>query len=590
MHFLLFSMSVVYVLTTPILEDDGDDATIEQIRKRAKWDNDDYVCRGLILNDASSKKFLVSNFTNYKMTDSRPVLEQYNKLLGILGRFTQYKMNMNEVIQVFCIIDKLPPSWKDFMHTLKHLKEELTLVELSSHLRIEESLKVQDSDKPKHNNVDGPSVVNMVEHNNSSKYNDNKGKRKHHDNTRSDPNKKAKPTCTKGSVDGSSNSLKGHNMFNKSLQVYYVTYVSEAYFVQDDDVAWWVDLGATIQVLKIKILFKTYEVSLNDGSIIHMGNESTALVHGSGCVDLRSIRYKGKDTLGFVILGVILHKDLLTLSDPYSAMTLFGGVTDWYLEPRFQWVSDDELEAHEEVPQFLEQAPPSPAYVPGLEHPPSPDYVPGPEHPPSPDYVPGPEYPEYLVPSDDEVPIEDQPLPTDASLTTLSPGYVADFDPSEEDPEGNPEEDPEEDPAEYPANRRGDDDDDGEDDEEDEEEDEHLALADSTTLHAIDPVDMCRSEVTIPSSSTPQFPEIVALADAVKALVLLRSRPLASVKAVEEICFTCGGLYPYYQCLAIDGNVFPEYRDNIQGYVSTAAVNYNQANTGYRPQGVANQI
>ncbi|GJS64741.1 hypothetical protein Tco_0679305 [Tanacetum coccineum] len=79
--------------------------------------------------DASSKKFLVSNFTNYKMTDSR---------------------------LVSCIIDKLPPSWKDFKHTLKHKKEELTLVELGSHLRIEESLKAQDSDKPKGNNVVGP--------------------------------------------------------------------------------------------------------------------------------------------------------------------------------------------------------------------------------------------------------------------------------------------------------------------------------------------------------------------------------------------------------------------------------------------------
>ncbi|GKF34612.1 hypothetical protein Tco_0107812 [Tanacetum coccineum] len=135
MHFLLSSMSVVYVLTTPISEDGGDDATVEQIRKRAKWDNDDYVCRGLILKeakymaeDASSKKFLVSNFKNYKMTDSRRVMEQYNKLLGIL----------------------------DFKHTLKHKKEELTLVELGSHLRIEESLRAQDSDKPKGNNVIGP--------------------------------------------------------------------------------------------------------------------------------------------------------------------------------------------------------------------------------------------------------------------------------------------------------------------------------------------------------------------------------------------------------------------------------------------------
>ncbi|GJR37079.1 hypothetical protein Tco_1212763 [Tanacetum coccineum] len=47
--------------------------------------------------------------------------------------------------------------------------------------------------------------------------------------------------------------------------------------------------------------------------------------------------------------------------------------------------------------------------------------------------------------------------------------------------------------------------------------------------------------------------------------------PPASVKAVEEICVTCGGAHPYYQCLAADGNTFPEYRDNIQGYVSAAA-------------------
>ncbi|GJX61666.1 hypothetical protein Tco_0294566 [Tanacetum coccineum] len=49
--------------------------------------------------------------------------------------------------------------------------------------------------------------------------------------------------------------------------------------------------------------------------------------------------------------------------------------------------------------------------------------------------------------------------------------------------------------------------------------------------------------------------------------------PPASVKAVEEICDTCGGAHPYYQCLAADGNTF---WDNIQGYVSTAVVNYNQ--------------
>nr|GEW68785.1 reverse transcriptase domain-containing protein [Tanacetum cinerariifolium] len=59
--------------------------------------------------------------------------------------------------------------------------------------------------------------------------------------------------------------------------------------------------------------------------------------------------------------------------------------------------------------------------------------------------------------------------------------------------------------------------------------------------------------------------------------------PPAFVKAVEEICVTCGGAHPYYQCLAAGGNTFPELRENIQGYVSAAVVNYNQGNSVYCP-------
>nr|GEW85341.1 reverse transcriptase domain-containing protein [Tanacetum cinerariifolium] len=50
----------------------------------------------------------------------------------------------------------------------------------------------------------------------------------------------------------------------------------------------------------------------------------------------------------------------------------------------------------------------------------------------------------------------------------------------------------------------------------------------------------------------------------------------ASIKVIEEICVTCGGAHPYYQCLAADGNTFLEFQDNIQGYVSASVVDYNQ--------------
>nr|GEZ32997.1 reverse transcriptase domain-containing protein [Tanacetum cinerariifolium]GEZ44726.1 reverse transcriptase domain-containing protein [Tanacetum cinerariifolium] len=62
----------------------------------------------------------------------------------------------------------------------------------------------------------------------------------------------------------------------------------------------------------------------------------------------------------------------------------------------------------------------------------------------------------------------------------------------------------------------------------------------------------------------------------------------APVKVVESNCVTYGGIHSYQNCPATSGNV---YQDNIQEYVSqAAAANYNQGNTGFRPQMVANQI
>nr|GEX50583.1 hypothetical protein [Tanacetum cinerariifolium] len=100
------------------------------------------------------------------------------------------------------------------------------------------------------------------------------------------------------------------------------------------------------------------------------------------------------------------------------------------------------------------------------------------------------------------------------------------------------------------------------------------------------------------SSSTPAISSDVAeLKDMVRALLLDKknqsSAPAPSptpapVKAVKPNCFTCGGTHSYQNCPATSGNI---YQDNIQEYVSQAATaNYNQRNTGFRPQMVANQI
>nr|GEV49317.1 hypothetical protein [Tanacetum cinerariifolium] len=159
------------------------------------------------------------------------------------------------------------------------------------------------------------------------------------------------------------------------------------------------------------------------------------------------------------------------------------------------------------------------------------DCVPGPEEPMqtplSPEYVPEPVYPKYLASSNDDISIEYQPLPIDASLTTLSPGYIANSDPKE-DPYEDPKDDPEEDPADYPADEGdeeeeesfGDDADDedeveaSEEEDDDEEEEEHLAPTDSSTVPIDDLTPMAATTealiavitITLPSSSPPPSP------------------------------------------------------------------------------------
>ncbi|GJS63872.1 putative reverse transcriptase domain-containing protein [Tanacetum coccineum] len=194
------------------------------------------------------------------------------------------------------------------------------------------------------------------------------------------------------------------------------------------------------------------------------------------------------------ILGALHY--FLGISVTQDARAVMSSLTVTYTsvysdsEPwRFQWVSDDELEAPVEAPQFSEQTPPSPDYVPGPKHPPSPDYVPGPEHPPSPDYVPGPEYPEYLLPSDDEE----------------------------------------------------------EEEEEDKEEEEHLAPDDSTTLPVVDPVPSSRAASPSPVppprlrrariSIRPQTPMSAATEALIAADV-----PEADVPPQKRLCLTAPAL------------------------------------------------
>ncbi|GJR40253.1 hypothetical protein Tco_1215937 [Tanacetum coccineum] len=114
----------------------------------------------------------------------------------------------------------------------------------------------------------------------------------------------------------------------------------------------------------------------------------------------------------------------------------YGSVTDWQSGAKkyvFITVNYRHLSHDSEPWRFVRGSGREPA----VAAPPNPPLLPiraSPDHPPLLVYVLEPEYLEYFIPYGDKAPIEDQPLPADASPKALSPSYVDDFDP-EEDPE-----------------------------------------------------------------------------------------------------------------------------------------------------------
>nr|GEW23240.1 hypothetical protein [Tanacetum cinerariifolium] len=195
---------------------------------------------------------------------------------------------------------------------LKENKDELSLVQLGSHFRIEETLREKESSKGKGKEIDGSYWVNMIENGKNKNNNkNNKEYKRKNDGNNDRSNKKSKLTCWKcgktghfkkdfrirKNNDGNTSSLgQGSKDPNSSQGLnfdfdvipfnHYVSHISEICYVQDDAFAWWIDSGATFHERKDRFWFDTFH-SVQDGSLLHMGDELTKPMPGRG----HSVRY-----------------------------------------------------------------------------------------------------------------------------------------------------------------------------------------------------------------------------------------------------------------------------------------------------------
>ena len=121
------------------------------------WKHADFLCKNYILNgldntqynvyssiktpkelwdslekkyktiDAGTKKFIVGKLLDYKMVDSKTMLNQVQEIQLIMHEIHAEGMFVSESFQVATIIEKFPSSWKDFKNYLKYKHKEMWL-------------------------------------------------------------------------------------------------------------------------------------------------------------------------------------------------------------------------------------------------------------------------------------------------------------------------------------------------------------------------------------------------------------------------------------------------------------------------------
>ncbi|XP_073357895.1 uncharacterized protein [Aegilops tauschii subsp. strangulata] len=109
--------------------------------------------------DAGSELYIMEQYHDYKMTDDRSVVEQAHEIQSLTKELEHLNCVLPDKFIAGGIIAKLPPSWRNFATSLKHKRQEFTVVNLMGTLDVEEKARVKDTHARFH---EGNSSANLV--------------------------------------------------------------------------------------------------------------------------------------------------------------------------------------------------------------------------------------------------------------------------------------------------------------------------------------------------------------------------------------------------------------------------------------------
>ena len=119
------------------------------------------------VSDAGSELYVMEQFYDYKMTDERSVVEQAHVIQSLAKELNHFKCVLPDKFVSGGIIAKLPPSCNNFATSLKHKRQEFSVMDLIGSLDVEEKAREKDT---RARGLEGGSSANLVQKKNSQSY------------------------------------------------------------------------------------------------------------------------------------------------------------------------------------------------------------------------------------------------------------------------------------------------------------------------------------------------------------------------------------------------------------------------------------
>ncbi|KAL0439734.1 UNVERIFIED_CONTAM: hypothetical protein Slati_2456400 [Sesamum latifolium] len=240
------------------------------------------------------------------MVDNKSVADQAQDFIMIVGELRSEDIKIGDNLVVCGIIDKLPPSWKEFQKTMRHKQKKTMLETLIMRIRMEEEARGQDAlMQPPESSAQPITIkVNLVSSNNIAPNS--------HRNIYLKPKKKISkknygkfPKKNNGNVQAQDQSPRAYFVCGKSghiarfckfkkrelapqanvIEEPLVAMITDIHVVESVN-GWWADSGANSHVCYEKNWFKVY-TPFDEPRTIMLGDPHTIQVLGIREVELK---------------------------------------------------------------------------------------------------------------------------------------------------------------------------------------------------------------------------------------------------------------------------------------------------------------